>query len=589
MPMTKADWNVWSLEKRKFYAELFACYLIADDGMLRIDGIRRRELVRAQLAKQEVDGAEKIIARGTSANYVIADGLQPDGQTLRGAHEADRIRVLCSQRGDIATMRSMFPIAAQDHVEEDALTILARAGEAAANREPIQHSIVGGFKRPDQATLDHFVEVVKVKMLNSMEREEPRAAQVLSLGEIDDLTFFSRCSLDPVEKLFLLEDPIFKEALEAEARRLSMYIMKGKLSAAYLLQRIMTHINLCSEQKSNQRSLAALVIPRVETYIALLTVAQYNKIARVAKDNLSQPSVGNPPAPGPLGFKGESKPLKRYVVDGLLGFTFPPEFRNLLKAYFLLKGPFAGQRVEQIKDHTANFVAQGELVPTLIDMLKDVSREQMVNIRSGSLPVPPADMGIMWDLRRSPNKILSILRSNQCLDLYSIAEMAGFSRENAHLAFGLQSRALVDAINKDIHQLWDAETPALLLGIATGLRKQEAKLKAEWRGAEAMLVCLQAAEQPSGVRLPVEPPKVAQVHPVAALNDLGLFAQAPVVAHQPAAATDKSKADILREAAQARLAAKQALLVAKKRNDILAAAPIVDAEAEDERARMERA
>lgn len=613
--MTKADWNQWSEEKRKFYAELFACYLIADDGMLRLDAEKRRNLVRAQLVKQSAPGAEPIITRSHASNYVIADGLQADGRSLKTAAEADRIKVLCSQRGDLQTMHGAFPMLVQGQVEMRAEDVVAKADEASANNEPVQHSILGGFYKPAEQTIEaHFAAVLKTKMLRGQETRFAEHAVLLSLGDIDDLTFFSRCALHPDEMTFLLEDPTFTASINKEAHRLASQVMKGTMAEGDIERRMLAHIHACSAKKTNAKPLAELSIPRVHTHLALFTSEIYNRLAQWASDNLS--------VVGAVGFVGESKGLKRYLEDGLLSFTFPPEFRNFLKASFLMKGPFAGQPVQAIKAHTANFIAQADLVPALSDMLMEISRGQIADIKSSALPQPPADMGIKWDLRRSPEKILNIIRGMQCINLYAIAEMAGFSKENAHLAFGLGSGALLDEINQNINHLWDQESDALLTGVARGLKREEEELSAYWRErGKATLDHLKAEIQPSGISLGVLPPKAL---PLAAPREIGLFggpaaaaeararqaAQerlAAKMAHQgavpaPAAAlafaAAPERADIqmtaeerARKAAQDRLAAREALLAAQKREALLAAAaqggPADDAD-QDERERMLR-
>ena len=134
-------------------------------------------------------------------------------------------------------------------------------------------------------------------------------------------------------------------------------------------------------------------------------------------------------------------------------------------------------------------------------------------------------------------------------------------------------------------------------GVDKYLTQQEKDLKADWRGAGATLAHLKGDDvQISGVRLGMEPPKVVVAAPAVALAALGLFAAQPqpaAVAAGPQAA--KTKAEIAREAAEARMAAKQAIVAAKKREEILAAAAAApeagaeNDEDDDERARMRQA
>lgn len=591
MPMTLNEWKAWSPEKRTFYAELFASYVITDDGMLRIDAVKRRELIRAQLAKQ-AKGGEQIITRNNAANYVVTDGLQPDGRTIRPVAEANQVQLLCSQRGDLKTMQSMFQM--QDGVS--ALDLVQQADEAAANKEPIQHSLVGGFMPEGKTTQEHFSDAVSLKMRGGQKSNILNQIELLSLGEYDDLSFMSRCSLDPNEMQFLLRDEDFIRPINAEARRLSNFVMKGTMTAEAIAQQILAHIRLCSAQQSNQKSLAELSVPRVGNYMAMCTSQQFRNLSAYACDNLS--IVGK--APNQLGFKGETKRLPRFIVDGLLEFTFPPEFRNVIKASFLLKSQFAGQNINDVRDQTANFVVQGELVRTLTTMLVDATKEQVNDIKAGSLPQPPADMGIQWDIRRTPGKILNILRAQQCLDLFNIAEMGGFSRDQAHLAFGLQSKAVVDSINQEIQKIWEEQTPDLLKGIESALKRIENEMQAFWRNnGDDALRGLKRDAQPSGIKLAVVPPVAVVAAPPVAYGFFGnnnnnapnvvVEAAAVVV---PAANNNapKTKTELAREAAQLRLQAKAQEEAAKRRADQLAEVELVvqaDDADDDERRRMQ--
>ena len=346
-----------------------------------------------------------------------------------------------------------------------------------------------------------------------------------------------------------LNHPLFKEAIQNQAKHLAEKIMKGTLPAEAIEQQIVAHIRLCSTQKSNQKALAELSVPRVSTYLAALSARHFDALANYATNNISEA--------GPLGFVGEAKPLHRYLVDGLLDFTFPPEFRNFMKALFMLNDPaLAGQNVKTIQAMTARYTAEASMTPTLIGQLTVLVKEQIADIRSGALPKPPADMGVQWDIRRSPESILNILSAMQCLDLYRIAEMAGFSRDNAHLAFGLASREILQQTNLALIALWEDAKPALLAGVGVGLKRLQAELAMQ---PADYLAHLQLHAQPAGINLMVKPPKPEPMH---APREQGLFgnanAEVPAVAVAAAAIQPKTKAELAREAAEKRLAVKPA-------------------------------
>ena len=233
MSMTLADWNAWPYEKRMFYVTLFTAYCIADDGILYRDVKKRRDLVRLCLEEQGKAGATQILSVSPSVNYVLTDGLQSDGKTLKKIEEIHTIKVLCSKRSEIG-------------------------------KEPSQHTLVGKFKSPEGTIREHFHLVIQQKMCNGAEVESrgiAEAAVLFPLGETNDLTFFSRCALHPDERAFLFEDPLFKQAVKAEAERLVALRKCFNYSVSYIEQLIVENIDEASRCVQNQQSLVGLSIP----------------------------------------------------------------------------------------------------------------------------------------------------------------------------------------------------------------------------------------------------------------------------------------------------------------------------------------
>lgn len=476
MSMTLADWNAWSIKKRKFYVALFTAYYIADDGVLCKDVKKRRDLVRAQLDEQATPGSEQIFTSSFSANYVIIDGLQSDGQTLKAAEASDDLKVLCSK-----------------YIE--------------TTKKSNQHTLVGGFKPQEQTIREHFKTVIKQKMCNGAEVESKGIAEsaiLLPLAKTYDLTFFSRCALHPDEKLFLLEDILFKEAIKEEAARL-LQLHKGlHYSAAQLEQCIIENINISATDLQNQQSLGGLSVPLVETFLALYTTKKFRSIEQYVTGILSQRD--------PFAFKGYSAPLTHFLVEGVLSFTFLSEVRNLLKALFILKGPLAGQTLDVIKDRPEKMILLRESIPVLIDIMIKITNAQIGKIKEGQLPILPRHMGIEWD-HRSPTELLKLLKSMHAMNLHHMADLAGFSFENAHQAFGLACSALVDEMNVAINQVWALESESLLRGIERFLESVR---------ADAGEKVLAAPHAQVTVLLPAEP--TTQVGPAT----IGMFAASTI-------------------------------------------------------------
>ncbi len=463
MPLTLADWNAWPVEKRKFYVGLFTAYEIADDGVLCIDVIKRRDLVRLHLRQQDIPGAEQIITLSFSANYVLTDGLESDGVTLKKADDPNGIKVLCSKRSEALQASS-------------------------------QHILVGGFKSPGQPIIEHFKTTIKQKMCNGAEVHSNNIgnlAVLLPLGKTNDLTAFSHCSLHPDEKPFLLEDELFKAGIKAEAIRLAE---SSRYKVAELEQWIVKSIDDCSKNIHNQQFLAGLSVSQIHTYWALYTTKNFKPIEKYVKGILSNR--------GKYGFQGQSAPLSDYLAEGALAFTFLSEMRNLLKIQFILKGRLAGQAIENIKENMEKIIVTRDSLPLLIDLLLNVTKEQIAKIKDGNLPVWPPHMGIIWEKQRGAVELLKCLRVMQSMNLYHIAEMAGFSHENSHLAFGLEFNAMVDEINEVINQVWDAESVGLLRGVDHFLEKVEADPKASGLGSQSMrLATLTPAVQANQTRI----------------------------------------------------------------------------------------
>ena len=460
MSMTLADWNAWPIKKRKFYVALFTAYYIADDGVLCIDVKKRRDLVRTHLGEQANAGAQQIFTPSFSANYVIIDGLQSDGKTLKVAEEINGIKMLC--------LKHIEPI-----------------------EKSSQHTLVGGFKPPEQTIREHFKIVIKQKMCNGAEVESKGIAEsaiLLPLAKTYDLTFFSRCALHPDEQGFLLEDPLFKEAIKEEAARLFRLHKDLELSAPQLEQLIIENINISASHVQNQQSLDGLSVPLVETFLALYTTKKFKSIEQYVTGIISRRDQ--------FSFKGYSAPLSYFLVGGVLTFAFLSEVRNLLKALFILKGPLAGQVLDVIKDRVEEMILSRESIPVLIEIMMSVTKEQICKIKEGQLPILPMHMGIKWN-HRSPTELLKLLKKMHAMNLHHIADMAGFSFEDAHQAFGLACDALADEINVAINQVWALESECLLRGIERFLEKERAYSTEKVLAATSMHMAVLLSEEPT--------------------------------------------------------------------------------------------
>ena len=207
-------------------------------------------------------------------------------------------------------------------------------------------------------------------------------------------------------------------------------------------------------------------------------------------------------------FQGQSASIFQYLADGALAFTFLSEIKQLLSVLVILAGPHAGASVDLIKEGLAKVCLNKKSVLILVDLLDRVTKEQLDKIKDGKLPIIPIHMGIKWH-QCSSTEILKQLRSIQSMNLNQIAEMAGFSYENAYLAFGLEDRVLLDEANHKINQLWDAETAALLSGIEAFLESEQPAPKRK----SLLVPGMPLAELPLGIK-----------NTQSGINDVGLFA-----------------------------------------------------------------
>lgn len=309
MPMTIADWESWTTDKREFYATLFTCYSITD-GVLRIDTQRRQQHVQRQLQKQKEDG-EQIINSSILANYILTNGLK-DKKIIT----EDDVSFLCLQR----------PFKAIEEISSDPTAS--------------KHTLVGGFWPETQSREAHFERVVKEKMCGGFDVAKTtikESAHFISLGNLDDFTVLSSCALHPEEKSFLFDDRLFRRAIESEAHRLSE-LTGFELSSNDLITKIRNHLDECSKQESLAVSLQSLSVPRVTTHWVLYSQKQFNQICRfvtgIEKDKFIPPIAMS---------------LSDALEEGSSKFAFLSEYTNLLKIE-LCRHVFNGKSIDDINE-----------------------------------------------------------------------------------------------------------------------------------------------------------------------------------------------------------------------------------------------
>ena len=447
MPMTPAEWKTWSAEKRQFFAELFTCYKIAPDGELCIDAARRQQLVRQQLSKQTRSrNAELVINSTTLVNYIlVGDLLLKDDKVKR---VEDDISVLYLQRTPL---------------------IISSSGVNVRNTKlPVQNTFVGGFRAPNQEISEHFARVIKQKMSNdagAAANTIAKRATCVPLGVFDDLTVLSRCALDKEEGLFLVEGPEFKTAIEKQARYL-LDAAKLTLSVERLSEQIASHMMAYSDKTSEKVSLLSLSVSSVNTYAAFYP-ERFSQIRTYAKDIETEKIESGKEA---WRFKPGVAGLVDCLIKGPLEFAFQSEYVMLVKLAWLLKS-FAGKSFAEMIENFHNPIATLE-VSVLPEMFGRIAEAQIANITKLVLPPPPFFMGTIWKFDRPANFILDILKTMHCFDLYSIAHMAGFSQEAAHLAYGCDSQELLAKLNQGVSLMWTKNSQVLLEAIQQFLEQQ---------------------------------------------------------------------------------------------------------------------
>jgi hypothetical protein len=215
-------------------------------------------------------------------------------------------------------------------------------------------------------------------------------------------------------------------------------------------------------------------------------------------------------------FEVVSTSLKDLLLEGPSNFAFLSEYLSLLKLSMLFPG-VVGKPIEETRKTLENPIPEPAFATQcVLEMLMEVAKTQAQRIKDASLPKPPFFMGAIWDPRRQVNEILNILGRVHCIDLYNMAAMVGFSRESAHLAFGLASCELLDKVNPTLSDFWKEVLPSLLDGIQQFLERQHEQ---EIGNAAALL---EEQVQPAGVHLGVRlPAKAAGTQK--APGRLGLF------------------------------------------------------------------
>jgi len=464
MPLTRDDWRQWSLEKRKFYATLITCYHF-EGGVLCVDEQKRLQFVRDQLQKQTKE-VEKIIVRPVMVKYIIADGLQRDGLTLKAIEEVERIRVLC----------------------------LKQKVQDPRHREHEKRVLLGGHF-PDTSTVPlHFERHVKSKMCNSIDQMAATIAKDAIFREIDriedvpvdDLTVFSYFSTHPDELTFLLDDELVLDAIRNEASRL-ITEMGLRLLPTVLEKEIRRHIECSSRQVELQTSLANLSAPSVHTHVVLYTVKAFSAISKCVSGITSRTSQ--------FDYSPVSGDLCDYVSHGPLIYSSLPEYSNLLRV-LLFFGRFANKSLANTDDDNPLLVSA-----TVLDMLLKISEKQINSIKTGDLPLPPVSMGASWDPRLALSDTLTILRRIYGINLYTVAEMVTVAREDAPAFFGLHSLADIDKLNGAINGLWDSQMPELEQGIERYFEEQQKINWAQVGVKDVTLLNTEARVQPSGIHL----------------------------------------------------------------------------------------
>lgn len=412
MPMTLAQWNEWPVETREFYAKLFTCYSITDDGVLCIDAKRRQLCVQEQLKKKD----QKIIARATLVSYVLTSGIEKENGPL---NVNTKCNISC---------------------------LLFSVEKLGANK----YKLVGSFRLPTQDIPEHFETVVKQKigLEDKMARSMKDQAFFVPLGEIDDLTVLSSCALVPDEIEFLLHDPLFMTAIENEAQNLSK--IDPIKSPVDIKAKIIEHLCSASVQEVQQASLLNLNASNVSTYWVLYNHAQFKSICKYLEGVKSQLIRIS---------------LEQGLCFGPSRFLFLSEYINLLKIAlwsYGLDGKFPHQVNDIVKEPIVYSVLNSS---EICKLFQRVATEQLKLIKETKFPFPHYFMGKIWDVHCSPDDLLNMLRHFHYADLFTMAEIAGFRREEASSVFGLASTKLLDEVETELNSGWEDNKESLLESI----------------------------------------------------------------------------------------------------------------------------
>jgi hypothetical protein len=421
MPMTLAQWNEWPVEKREFYAKLFTCYSISDDDVVCIDSRRRQLHVQEQLIKQD----QKIIPRSTLlANYILTNGIDKKSENLKV------------------------------DMEHNISCLLLTSEELSTNK----YKLAGGFWLPTQDIPDHFETVVKQKigLEYKIARSMRDQAFFIPLGAIDDLTVISSCVLDPSEIEFLLHDPLFMAAIENEVQNLSK-INPVKLPAD-IKEKIIKRLHVAAAQGTQQASLLNLNVPNVSTYWVLYNQAQFKSISKYLEGVKSSATMIS---------------LDQALCCGSSKFLFLSEYINLLKIALWSYG-LDGKSPDDVNQIINKPILDSELkISEICGLFQSIATKQLQQITTTNLPLPPCFMGTTWGLHCSRVDLLKTLRNFYYVDLFTIAEIVGFRKEEAHLAFGLASTTLLDKVEEQLNDSWHKSQLDLLDGVDKFIKKMD--------------------------------------------------------------------------------------------------------------------
>lgn len=455
---------MWPTRKREFFANFFTCYRVTKEGVV-VDIQRREKLILDQLELQQTVKSEPIISRINMANYILIDGSD-DGTTLKQ----------------------------DDEIYDTKLLILQRSFKSTGVK--IQPTLVGGELLEDQGLPKHFKRVVKDKLCNGADLEASTIADVEIFGElrqVDDLTFFSSCSLDPTELIFLSRDQLFNEAIKREAEHLARETHLQPSSSA-IEALIRDDIASSSANSHQQVSLDKFSIPCVQTGLVLYDTRTFNRIARYTRDITS--------LLGDIQYKTEVIPLHEYLFERPLESASLIDYSNVLKVFFLLKY-YAGKSMKELaKEETK------ELYTVMADILVTITKNRFDSIMDNTvLASPPAFIAHLLSASRVPEDMLAILRNTYYIDLYKMAEKVGYTRSEAYKHFGMDSAETLRRLTHEIDSLWDKEKPALLMAIEKFLDKKH---------RESCERCLPATKD-IGAGVSVQ-------HSIPALQEHGMFA-----------------------------------------------------------------